>query len=186
MFLLNTAAFFKIVFKVNRWFLYFICKVWTNFCTIRIKMFGNEVCICNSFHLMYDFFREIWLCTSNISYDAFNTFQVFLRYFLWIKIYREIFKSALVYLKIALFHKCPLHILLVQINFLISIKWNPTITKYEKHWKLIIMFNLDWKQKKNHFTFILQKISENIFVCLNVHSIRRVISQTTLYSPKKI
>ena len=98
MFLLNTAAFLKIVFKVNRWFFDFICKVWTNFCAIRIKMFDNDVYICNSFHLLYDFFREIWLCTSNFSYDVFNTFQAFLRYFLWIKIYKEIFKSALVYL----------------------------------------------------------------------------------------
>ena len=98
MFLLNTAAFLKIVFKDNRWFFDFIFKVWTNLCTIRIKMFDNDVYICNSFHLMYDFFREIWLCTSNFSYDVFDTFQVFLRYFLWIKIYREILKSALVYL----------------------------------------------------------------------------------------
>ena len=72
MFWLNIIAFFNIAFKVFRRFFDFFCKVWTNFCKIRIEMLGNEVYICNSFRLMYDFFRETWLCTFIFSYGVFN------------------------------------------------------------------------------------------------------------------
>ena len=58
MFWLNTIAFFNIAFKVYRKFFDFMCKVWTNFCKIRIEMLGNEVYICNSFRLVYDVYRE--------------------------------------------------------------------------------------------------------------------------------
>ena len=58
MFWLNTIAFFNVAFKVYRRFFGFVCKVWVNFYKIRVKIFDKEVYICNSFRLMYVFFKE--------------------------------------------------------------------------------------------------------------------------------
>ena len=65
-------------------------------------------------------------------------------------------------------------------------KWNVTRAKYEKHRTLTIIFNPDWGQKVKLFTSILLEASENIFVCLNSHSIRSVNLEVTPYTRKKI
>ena len=65
-------------------------------------------------------------------------------------------------------------------------KWNVTSTKYDKQWTLIIFFNPSWEQKVKEFTSIPLKASENIFVCLNSHSIRSINLEATPYTRKKI
>ena len=57
---------------------------------------------------------------------------------------------------------------------------------YDKHWTLFFIFNPDWKQKVNYFILIILEVSENIFVSLNLHSIRSVNMETFPYTHKKI